>query len=118
MDRQQSWELLCEYTQSENLRKHALAVEAFRAKHPQRLPARLANEAELVGKLSSIMVAFERGEFERGRERLAELLATPEAQRLITREARLVSDWRSFVRPDWVWPWPTLARRFARRPIL
>ena len=28
MDRQQSWELLCEYTQSENLRKHALAVEA------------------------------------------------------------------------------------------
>jgi len=28
MDRQQSWALLCEYTQSENLRKHALAVEA------------------------------------------------------------------------------------------
>jgi putative nucleotidyltransferase with HDIG domain len=28
MDRQKSWELLCEYTQSENLRKHALAVEA------------------------------------------------------------------------------------------
>ena len=28
MDRQQSWELLCEYTKSENLRKHALAVEA------------------------------------------------------------------------------------------
>lgn len=28
MDRQQAWDLLCEYTKSENLRKHALAVEA------------------------------------------------------------------------------------------
>jgi putative nucleotidyltransferase with HDIG domain len=27
MDRQSAWELLCEYTKNENLRKHALAVE-------------------------------------------------------------------------------------------
>ena len=28
MDRQQAWELLCEYTKTDNLRRHALAVEA------------------------------------------------------------------------------------------
>jgi len=28
MDRSSAWQLLCEYTQNENLRKHALAVEA------------------------------------------------------------------------------------------
>ncbi|HMD98763.1 MAG TPA: HDIG domain-containing protein [Terriglobia bacterium] len=28
MDRSSAWELLCEYTRNENLRKHALAVEA------------------------------------------------------------------------------------------
>jgi len=28
MDRQEAWNLLCEYTKNENLRKHALAVEA------------------------------------------------------------------------------------------
>ncbi|MFQ6014174.1 MAG: HDIG domain-containing metalloprotein [Anaerolineae bacterium] len=28
MDREQAWELLCEYTKNPNLRKHALAVEA------------------------------------------------------------------------------------------
>ncbi len=28
MDREQAWNILCEFTQSENLRKHALAVEA------------------------------------------------------------------------------------------
>ena len=28
MDRAAAWELLCEYTKNENLRRHALAVEA------------------------------------------------------------------------------------------
>lgn len=28
MDREQAWELLCEYTKTDNLRRHALAVEA------------------------------------------------------------------------------------------
>ena len=28
MDRAAAWELLCEYTRNENLRRHALAVEA------------------------------------------------------------------------------------------
>ena len=28
LTREQAWEILCEYTKSESLRKHALAVEA------------------------------------------------------------------------------------------
>jgi putative nucleotidyltransferase with HDIG domain len=41
MDRQSAWDLLCEYTKNENLRKHALAVEAC-----MRAYARRFNEDE------------------------------------------------------------------------
>jgi putative nucleotidyltransferase with HDIG domain len=37
MDRQKAWELLCEYTQDENLRKHALAVEACMRAYARKL---------------------------------------------------------------------------------
>ncbi|MBZ5576630.1 MAG: HDIG domain-containing protein [Acidobacteriia bacterium] len=37
LDRQQAWNILCEFTQSESLRKHALAVEACVAAYARRL---------------------------------------------------------------------------------
>jgi len=36
-DRQQAWNILCEFTQSESLRKHALAVEACVTSYARRL---------------------------------------------------------------------------------
>ena len=36
-NREESWKLLCEYTQSESLRKHALAVEACMRAYAQKL---------------------------------------------------------------------------------
>lgn len=38
-DRQQAWNILCEFTQSESLRKHALAVEACVVAYARRLGA-------------------------------------------------------------------------------
>jgi len=37
MDRPMAWELLCEYTKNENLRKHALAVEACMCAYAHKL---------------------------------------------------------------------------------
>ena len=37
--REEAWELLCEYTQNENLRKHALAVEACVRAYARKLAA-------------------------------------------------------------------------------
>jgi len=39
MDRQQAWDLLCEYTKSDSLRRHALAVEACVVAYARRFGA-------------------------------------------------------------------------------
>ncbi|HZU25585.1 MAG TPA: HDIG domain-containing protein [Bryobacteraceae bacterium] len=39
MDRQQAWDLLCEYTKSDSLRRHALAVEACVAAYARKFGA-------------------------------------------------------------------------------
>ena len=39
MDRNRAWEILCEYTKSESLRKHALAVEACLAAYARKFSA-------------------------------------------------------------------------------
>ena len=48
-DREQAWGLLTEFTQSESLRKHALAVEACMRAYARKLPPGSAEEEELWG---------------------------------------------------------------------
>ena len=52
-DRQEAWDLLCEYTKGESLRKHALAVETAMRACSKRYGANDADEDEwgLVGLL-------------------------------------------------------------------
>src|SRR3984893_8342261 len=48
-DREQAWGLLTEFTQSESLRKHALAVEACMRAYARKLAAGSAGQEELWG---------------------------------------------------------------------
>jgi len=54
MEREQAWDLLCEYTKSESLRKHALAVEACVAAY-----ARKFNEDESKWSLTALLHDFD-----------------------------------------------------------
>ena len=48
-NREQAWGLLTEFTQSESLRKHALAVEACMRAYARKLAAGSAEQEELWG---------------------------------------------------------------------
>jgi putative nucleotidyltransferase with HDIG domain len=54
MEREQAWDLLCEYTKSESLRKHALAVEACVTAY-----ARKFNEDESKWSLTALLHDFD-----------------------------------------------------------
>src|SRR5258705_146324 len=56
-DRNQAWELLCEYTKGESLRKHALAVEAARRACVMRYGA--ADDEEDEGGLVGLLADFD-----------------------------------------------------------
>jgi len=54
MEREQAWDLLCEYTKSESLRKHALAVEACVAAYAKKF-----NEDESKWSLTALLHDFD-----------------------------------------------------------
>jgi putative nucleotidyltransferase with HDIG domain len=54
MEREQAWDLLCEYTKSESLRKHALAVEACVAAYAKKF-----NEDEGKWSLTALLHDFD-----------------------------------------------------------
>ena len=54
MDREQAWQILCEFTKSENLRKHALAVEACLAAY-----ARQFGEDEAKWRVTALLHDFD-----------------------------------------------------------
>ena len=54
MTREQAWEILCEYTKSESLRKHALAVEACLVAY-----ARKFGEDELLWSVTAVLHDFD-----------------------------------------------------------
>jgi predicted hydrolase (HD superfamily) len=54
MDREQAWELLCEYTKSDSLRRHGLAVEACVAAY-----ARKFNEDETKWSVTALLHDFD-----------------------------------------------------------
>ncbi len=54
MEREQAWDLLCEYTKSESLRKHALAVEACVAAYAKKF-----NEDEAKWSLTALLHDFD-----------------------------------------------------------
>jgi putative nucleotidyltransferase with HDIG domain len=54
MTREQAWEILCEYTQSESLRKHALAVEACVAAY-----ARKSGQDEILWSVTAVLHDFD-----------------------------------------------------------
>jgi len=54
MDREQAWNLLCEYTKSDSLRRHALAVEACVTAY-----ARKFNEDEAIWSVTALLHDFD-----------------------------------------------------------
>jgi predicted hydrolase (HD superfamily) len=79
MDRQAAWELLCEYTKSDGLRKHGLAVEAV-----MRHFARKAGEDEEAWALVGLVHDFEYERYpDEHPQKGAEILPEPSVQAVL-----------------------------------